>query len=124
MERNLKIISYVLSAFIMLYLAYNIYQLIISNARLIQIIKHHYSEKGQIVLTIERLSLNEKIRYGTPISIIRFYNYYFGLLTGKIEYVRKIEVKGQNDSLTLKYIELQIRKKEVISIKEFDKYKF
>ena len=122
MERNIEIISIVLSSAIMLHFAYRTYQLIIGNEKLIQVIRQHYSEKGQKIINVARLSLTEKLKYGAPLTIFRFYNYYFGLLTEKIEYVRKIEVEGQNDSFTLKYIELQIRKKEVISIKEFDEY--
>lgn len=122
MEKPFEIISFIFSLVIMLYLAYRTFQLFISNDKLTEFITKHYSDKGLEVSSISRLGTTEKIKYGVPISIFWIYSYYFGFLTGKISYVRKVEIEKDNDSLLLKYVEIQISKKEIIYFKEFDSY--
>jgi len=122
MENKIELIGIIISFVVTLYFGYKTYQLFISNNKICQLITKHYAEKGLEVTSINRLSLTEKIKYGVPISIFWFYSYYFGFLTGKIDYVRKVEIEKPNDILLLKYVELQVSKKEIISFKEFESY--
>jgi len=122
MEEKFDIASLVFIALVKLLVVYRTFQLSIGNKKLKQLIKHHYLEKRLTIISIDRLTLVEKLKYGVSMSIFRFYQYYFGFITGKIEYVRKIEVKDKNNSLILKYIELQIRNRKLISVNEFDKF--
>ena len=122
MDENFEIIGLIFASIIMLFLVYRSYQLIISKDKLNQFISRHYSEQGLEVTSISTLGMTERIRYGVPISFFWFYNFYFGFLTSKISYVRKVEIEINSDSLLLKYVELQISNKEIISFKEFDSY--
>ena len=123
MSENFEIIGMGLFPVFMLILAYRSNQLVVGSDKLNEYITRHYSEQGLEITSISRLGIPERIRYGVPpVLVLWFYSFYFGFWTGKISYVRKVEIEKNNDSLLLSYVELQISKKEVISFKEFDSY--
>lgn len=118
-----EVISLLFFSVFIIFLAYRLYQLVVSGEELNEYITRHYSEQGLEVTSISRLGIPERIRYGVPpVLVLWFYSFYFGFWTGKISYVRKVEIEKSKDSLLLSYVELQISKKEVISFKEFDSY--
>ena len=123
MSENFEIIGMGLFPVFMLILAYRSNQLVVGSDKLNEYITRHYSEQGLEITSISRLVIPERIRYVVPpVLVLWFYSFYFGFWTGKISYVRKVEIEKNNDSLLLSYVELQISKKEVISFKEFDSY--
>lgn len=122
MENSIEIVNVFVSLVVMSFLAFRVFQLIISSDKLNKFIINHYQEQGYSISIISNLEFKERIKYSVPISIFRCYSYFFGVLTGKISYVRKVEIENISKSINIKYVDLQIRKKKIISIKEFDSY--
>ena len=86
-------------------------------------IQDHYSSQNLTIESISKLNTTEKLKYGEPpVGLFRVYNYYFGILTGKIEYTRKVEVIDDDNNELTKYVELEIRNKKLAGFKEFDSY--
>jgi len=83
-------------------------------------IQEFYHKKGYQTELISELDLVERMRYGVPVFFLfRIYNYYFGIFTGKIEYVRKVYLsKGDNREHT-RYIELTVSRRKIIDLREF-----
>lgn len=83
-------------------------------------ISEHYHEKGFIIRNITELSFMEKIKYGgTVFSLMQMHNFGFGMMTGEIDYVRKVDLLDHKNNEYTKYVELIVKKSEVISFKEF-----
>ncbi|WP_430932660.1 hypothetical protein [Saccharicrinis sp. 156] len=118
----LEIINLFISVIVFSVIGYRLSQLFIGSDKLDFFIYNHYKQKGPDNLIIDELTFKEKIKYSVPISIFRVYNYFFGIFTGKISYVRKVEIQNRNASVNIIFIELQIRNKKLFSIKEFDSY--
>ncbi len=122
MGNSIEIVNVFVSLVVMSFLTFRVYQLIISSDKLNQFIVNHYQEQGYSILIISNLDFKERLKYSVPISIFRCYSYFFGVLTGKISHIRKVEIENISESINIKFVELQVRRKKIISIKEFDSY--
>jgi hypothetical protein len=122
MKSSFEIVMYLLNSIIFIWIIWRIYRLYISDGKLEIAINEYYSKSGLTVINISKLNMTEKIKYGVPISVFRVYSYYFGLFSGKIEYVRKIELIDKHENEYTKYVEFLIRNKAIVNFKEFDSY--
>jgi hypothetical protein len=123
MPQDSQIFGHIISAIVIIFIFLKTYQLFIGNDKIRKVITEHYANKGFIVSNIARLKTVEKLKYGVPISIFWFYTYYFGFLSGKIDYVRKVEIT-LDEKEYIKYVELRVHKKVIVSFKEIDSYEF
>ncbi|MEZ5009121.1 MAG: hypothetical protein R2753_13300 [Chitinophagales bacterium] len=121
-------ISYITSIVISIipigFVLFRIHQLSIRKDKIRKAIDEYYSEKGFKVSCINLLNISERIKYGVPISIAWFYTYYFGIISGKMEHLRKVDVQNQSKDDFIKYIVFDVSKRKIISIKEIDSYQF
>ncbi|GAB7086798.1 hypothetical protein [Marinifilum fragile] len=125
MNKNIDLYSLLFAVAVLSYLLYRTYQLVLSAQSIKVFLRDYYQREGYSNIEISELNTTERLKYGVPvISIFRFYSYYFGVFSSQIEYVRKVELvdKAENDYII--YVELIVKKKSVIQIKEFDSYKF
>ena len=117
------IINNVISGLLLTFLIIKIYYSYITDTQIDYLITEHYENLKMNVVDIYKLNLTEKIKYGVPINfLLRLYGYLFSFFSLKINPVRKIELKDLNDNEQTKYIELVIKKRELILCKEFDSY--
>lgn len=105
------------------YLSYKIYKLYLNETNIKNYIDSHYTSKGLQVDKISKLNFTEKIKYGVPIiPMLRMLSYYFGISSNQIDYVRKVELSDNKNDEYTKYVELIIKNKVIISIREFASY--
>lgn len=123
MNENLDIIGFVIGGAVVLYIFIKTSKFYLGNKYISKFIVDYYTDLGMQTLSISRLNVTERIKYGVPISIFWLYNYYFGFLSGKIDYVRKVEVSN-NDKEYINYVELQVKNNEIISFKEFESFEY
>jgi hypothetical protein len=123
MESGFLIFGVVFTVIITIFFFTRIRQLYLSDDKIEDAIINYYEKKGLIVNDVSELNFTEKIKYGVPIiSVFRLYSYYFGFLSGKIDYVRKVDIADKKDNEHTKYIELTVQGKNIISFKEFASY--
>jgi hypothetical protein len=114
------IFGLIIAGILIFYLIFRIYSLYIAEDKLVNAIKEYYESKGFTVKEISKLNFTDRIRYGAPLfSIFRIYSYQSVLMSGTIDYLRKVDVTSKKNSEYTKYIELSIKGKEIISLKEF-----
>jgi|GEM_PF-4510920 len=91
-----------------------------------ELIREHYRNKGQQVLSISKLKISEKIKYGVPISpVIRLYVSPFSFLSGsKGSVCRSVETVGDSGKEYICYVEVSFTGRDATSINEFDCYEF
>jgi hypothetical protein len=121
-DENFKIIQAIVICISVLYAILKASQLYINESKLHQFISQYYGEKNIKLFDVSKLNSKEKIRYGVPVFIFIFYSYAIALNTGKVSYVRKVEIEDEKGVQMLKYIEMEISKNEIISFKEIDSY--
>lgn len=120
MEPGFIIFGLVSTTIILIYIITKTRHLYLSKDKIEDSIVKYYEKKGLFVNDISDLNFTERLKYGVPIiSIFRLYSYFFGFLTGKIDYVRKVETFDKKDNEYTKYIELTVQGKDTISLKEF-----
>lgn len=123
MEPGFIIFGFLFTAIIGIFIFTKIRHLFLSEDIIDEVIVNHYDKKGLIVNNVSELNFTEKIKYGVSIiSVFRLYSYYFGFLSGKIDYVRKVDIVDKKDNEHTKYIELTVQGKDIISFKEFASY--
>jgi hypothetical protein len=119
-EPGYLIFGFISTSIILIYVIIKIRSLYIGEDKINKEIIEYYENKELTVINISKLNLIERMKYGVPIiSIFRIYSYYFGLLSGKIDYVRKIELIDKKENEYTKYVELFVQGKEIISFREF-----
>ncbi len=123
MNENLDIIGFVIGGAVVLYIFIKTSKFYLGNKYISKFIVDYYTDLGMQTLSISRLNVTERIKYGVPISIFWLYNYYFGFLSGKIIMLRKVEVSN-NDKEYINYVELQVKNNEIISFKEFESFEY
>jgi len=123
MEPGFLIFGFVFTAIIVFFIFIRIRHLHLSDDKIEDAIGNYYENKWLIVNDIVELDFTEKIKNGVPIiSIFRFYSYYFGVLSGKIDYVRKVDVIDHKDNEQTKFIELTVQGNDIISLNELASY--
>jgi len=105
---------------------YRVYFVLISSAKLTELIQDYYeNDKRQIVL-IRKLSLNEKFRYRESTDLAIFIS--FGTFNSSLfrkpgdTYFRVIELKDTVGNEFQVYTEIQIMNQEIVELIEFDSY--
>lgn len=117
------IINNVISVLLLIFLIIKIYYSFITDSQIDHLIIEYYKNQRIIVDDIYKLNLTEKIKYGVPLNLLlKLYGYIFSFFSLKINPVRKVELKDLNAIEQTKYIELEIKKRKLISINEFDSY--
>jgi hypothetical protein len=112
MESGFLIFGVVFTVIITIFFFTRIRQLYLSDDKIEDAIINYYEKKGLVVNDVSELNFTEKIKYGVPIiSIFSLYSYYFGFLSGKIDYVRKVDTIDKKDNEHTKYIELTVQGK-------------
>jgi hypothetical protein len=121
MEQGTTIFGLIFGSVILIYIFIKTRHLYQNDDKIRESIIQYYENKGLIVIDVYNLNIKERIKYGVPlIPIFGLYSYYFGFMSGKIDYVRKVDVIDNNDNDYTKYIELQIQGHDRISLKEFE----
>lgn len=122
---TITIIYNVISVLLLAFLIVKIYYCFITDSQIDHLIIEHYENLRITVADINKLNLTEKIKYGVPVNFfLRLYGYLFSFFSLKIKPVRKLELKDRNNNEQIKYIELVIKKRKLISINEFESYDF
>lgn len=88
-------------------------------------LKEHYKEQGLEVLSISKLNMTERIKYGVPVSpFISLYQSSFGMFSvGNKTVCRSVETQSESGSEQIRYVEVSFTGKG-ISVNEFDVYEF
>lgn len=120
MDPEFIIVGVVSTSFILIYIFTKTRNLYLSKDKIEDSIIKYYDKNGFIVNNVADLNITERLKYGVPIiSIFRLYSYFFGFFSGKIDYVRKVEIVDGKNIKRTKYIELTVHGKDTISFKEF-----
>ena len=123
METGITILGFAVTSIIFVLIIIQLRHLFLSDNTINDEIAKHYEKNGLLVDYVAKLNITEKMKYGVPIiPIFRFYSYYFGFFTGKIDYIRKVCVTDQMNNEQTKYVELTVQGKEIISFNEFAAY--
>jgi hypothetical protein len=123
MELGFEILGFAFAILIMIFIIYKLRNLYLSEDKIEEEIAKHYEEKGLVVDYVSKLNMTERMKYGVPIMpIFQAYSYYFGILSGKIEYIRKVSVIDKKENEHIKYVELTVQGKDIISFNEFASY--
>ena len=108
---------------VMIYVIINVRRLYLSDDQLKTAIIKYYENKGLVVNEISKLNLPERMKYGVPIlSIFRLYSYFYGMMIGTIDYTRKVDIIDKDKVEHITFLELIVKKREIISFKEFASY--
>jgi len=123
MIQDITVFGFIITTIFIIHLIIKIHYLHIGENNIRNGIIEHYADKGLIVNNISNLNLMERIKYRALIfSVFRIYRYFFGIISGKIDYIRKVDVLDKTDKGYTKYIELIVQWKDIISFKEFASY--
>ena len=113
--------SLIINFFLLLFFSYRIKRLFVSNQEIERLIYKYFEKNDNDIINIELFNSKEKIRYRIPLfSIFRIYNYSFGIISGKIEFYRKVEIISNNKTM-INYVEI-INDNKNINFKILDKY--
>jgi hypothetical protein len=87
-----------------------------------KIISDYYTSEGFDVISIDNLSLTEKIRYRAPLPIITLYVGFFNMVFSSKDkrYFRRLEVEHKNGLEFFVYVECYIDKGSLIEVTELD----
>lgn len=119
------IVNNVISGLLLTFLIIKFYYTYITETQINSLIKHHYENLNMNVVSIYKLNLTERIKYGVPINfLLRLYGYLFSFFSLKINPVRKVELKDMNNNEQTKYVEMVVKKRKLILCKEFDSYDY
>ena len=125
MNQSLDIFVLIAIPIILLVLFYKAWQIHTDNRKVNKSIIDYFQNEGFIIQGISRLNFTERIRYSVPIIPTRWiYNQLFGLISDKINLIKKVELTNQSGKEYIKYIEINISGSEAISIKEIDSYEY
>jgi len=117
------IINNIISGLLLTFLIIKIYYSFITDKQIDYLITEHFENLKMHDVEIYKLNVTEKIKYGVPLNFLfRYYGHLLSFFSLKIKPVRKVELKDRNDIEQTKYIELVIKKRELILCKEFDSY--
>ncbi len=122
-ELLLVLLMVAVGAIVVLYQAYN---LAMSLKAIDKMLIDHYREQGNEVLSISKLKAADKIKYGVPLNpYLSFYTSSFKLFsTLNDSYHRIVETKDASGKEYLRYVEVQFRGKQGMTVNEFDSYEF
>lgn len=94
-----------------------------ASEQLNELLANYYKLKGEQIENISKLSFSEGYEYGT---IFNFYSvlseniYRFNFFEGT--FFRKLEVKCKNGDEQIRFVEIRLKKREIISCNEFKKF--
>lgn len=120
---NLQLLGLSLSILFSAFIVYRLSKIYINNDKLNDLINVHFKKDDIKVISIDKLSFRERIKYGVPpLDIFRFYNYYFAILSGKLDFNRKAKIKDTDGQLGTSYLSITVKNKQTYQIKEYDFY--
>ncbi len=122
-----NIIPTVFGAVIVFYLAYQFYTQMSRIGEVNGIIEEHYRQKGIQILSISKLSMAERIKYGVPLSpyISFFYTTgfcFFGRSNDSVS--RSVETVDASGKEHIRYVEVTFSGGNGPAVSEFDVYEF
>lgn len=120
----MELISFIIFLALAAYLSYSLKCRIISDCNLNCLIKEYYQKQSVKVQEIESLTMKEKLRYSIPSHFIfEYYHYFFTLFTQlQQNYYRKIYLDHQSEVFELVYLDLKLKKGNLLDVKVFDKF--
>ncbi len=122
----MEILPYILNGLFLALLVIQIFYRYANKRQIETIIKNHYKSQSAEVQNIVKLTITERLKYGVPLNFIfSMYNFFFTIFTrlGK-NHFRKIEILNKEHKEEIVYVDLYIKKRKLIEIKEFEKYQF
>ena len=82
-----------------------------------------YDNELVVSLEVVELDMAEKLKYGVPvIPVFYLYPYFFGILSGKMNYTRKVFLTHENGEESTKFVTFTVKNKVVVACIEFDSY--
>ncbi len=115
----------VVGLFIILIIA-QFYYRYIKASQIEDIIHNYYKDRGLKVVEISNLTIAEKLKYGVPLNaFIRLYGFIYTMFSqfGK-NHFRKVETIDKEENEQIRYIDLYIRKRKLMSCNEFEVYNY
>lgn len=91
-----------------------------------QLLREYYSEEGIEILSISKLKMADKLKYGILVSpFVSLYTSAFRFFLPSPEsHYRLVETKDASGKEHLRYVEITFKSKTGMSVKEFDSYEF
>lgn len=97
-----------------------VYYCYISKNKLEEIINLYFEEKYGENIEISELSITDKLKYRVPIGIFKYNSHHFFKLS--TNYVRRVDINITDDNTNVIYVDIEVKKREIISVTEFAKY--
>jgi len=92
----------------------------ISKSKLEEIINIYFEKRYGKNIEISELNITDKLKYRVPIGMFKFNSRYFSKLS--TTYVRRVDINITDDNTNVIYVDIEVKKREIISVTEFDKY--
>lgn len=122
---NIDIINTIFYTIFIVFIIWQLTNKYISKKQLDLLIKESYNSKSLDVIEISFLNMTEKIKYSVPNAILRFIGLYIKLFTSlNSVFYRKIVTLDFSENEQIRFIEIKIRKRKLVNIREFDVYRF
>jgi hypothetical protein len=107
---------------IVLYIANHVYNSYISNKQIIALLTEYFKNEGVEIVSVDKLSFNEALRYGTFKNV--FWKYYFRFIFAPFRFgdkhFRRIEISGDSNEEEIVYVVVYIKRRRIIYCDELD----
>ena len=116
----------VMVAAVALFLSYQVYNRYMSLKTVEQLLKDYYGELGIEVISISKLKVAEKLKYGVPLnSFVSFYTSPLKIFSALDEsFCRTVETADASGKEHIRYVEINFTAGKGIKLNEFDTYEF
>jgi hypothetical protein len=97
-----------------------------SPGQLKEMLTNFYANKGIRVIDVAKLSISEKMKYGVSFSPFTVANNMGLSMFSSVgeSYFLKVDTETEDHAEQIRYVEMYVRKRELISCEEFDIYQF
>lgn len=122
----MEIVTYVVNVLLLIWLIIQFFYRYVTGKQIELIITNYYIDLGLEVKEISKLTLTERIKYGVPLNfIMSIYGFFFTIFSRLGDnHFRKIETVNEDNEEQIVYIDLYIKKRKLVELKEFKKYNF
>ncbi len=116
----------VMVAAVALFLSYQVYNRYVSLKTVEQLLKDYYGESGIEVISISKLKVAQKLKYGVPLNpFISLYTSPLKIFSALDETIcRSVETADASGKEHIRYVEINFTAGKGISVNEFETYEF
>jgi hypothetical protein len=125
-EQDQLYINLIILAVVVAFAAYRWFSYLSGLKVLELLLQEYYEEEGNTILSISKLKMADKLKYGVAVSpFVSLYTSTFSYFSLKPEcYYRLVETTDKTGKEFLRYVKLSFSGKNGLSVKEFDLYEF